>query len=188
MKAGYLPILFIVSCRRMTYLQGTLKRDENELLKRVYKAQQLNPTEGDYSNLVIDDLNMINQEINENAIIAMSELQYKKFIKKHIEKAAFRNLSEVQASHSKVRDIKYESFLAQPYILSTAFSNSEIVTLAALRSHTIRGLKSNFSSWYKPNLICPMSNQCQEDDSQRHMMRCKALLDELTPEQQGLLN
>ena len=44
METGTLPIPFIVSCRRMIYLQVILKRDENELLKRVYMAQKHNPT------------------------------------------------------------------------------------------------------------------------------------------------
>ena len=188
METGSLPIPFIVSCRRMIYLQVILKRDENELLKRVYMAQKHNPTEGDYSKLVMDDFDMITQEIDENQIIAISEMQFKNYIKKHTKQAAFKNLSELQSSHSKVRDIRYEKLEAQRYIISTTFNNSEIATLSALRSHTIRGVKCNFSSWYKPNLSCSLSPQCQEEDSQRHILRCKALLAELTPDQNILLN
>ena len=130
MEAGSLPLEFIVSCRRMIYLQVILKRDNNELLKREYLAQKLNPIQGDYSKLVIDDYSKINQEINEDAIIAMSEFQYKKIIKKHIKQAEFEHLKDIQKSHSKVRDIEYDKFMTQPYLTSSTFSNSEAITLS----------------------------------------------------------
>ena len=172
----------------MTYLQVILKRYKNELLKRVYLAQKINPTKGDYSKLVNDDYSKIYQEINEDAIIAMSEFQYKNYIKKHIKQAAFEHLKDIQKSHSKVRDIKYDKFMTQPYLTSSTFRNSEAIILSALRSHTLRGFKSNFSSWYKPNLMCPLSNLCNEEDTQRHMLSCKALLAELKPEHKQLIN
>ena len=80
----------------------------------MYLAQKLNPTEGDYSKLVIDDFSMIKEEINEYAIIAMTEEQYKNYRKKHIKKSAFKHLSETQTSHSKVRDIHYENSWLSP--------------------------------------------------------------------------
>ena len=109
-------------------------------------AQKQCPTKGDYCELVAEDFKIINKELNENAIIAMSNSQYKNFIKKHIKEATFKCLSTIQASHVKVRDIKYNKLEAQEYIISPSFTNSEITTLAALRSHTTRGIKGDFSS------------------------------------------
>ena len=72
METGSLPIPFILSSRRMIYLQVILKRDKNELLQRVYMAQKQCPTKGDYCELVAEDFKIINKELNDNAIIAMS--------------------------------------------------------------------------------------------------------------------
>ena len=64
---------------------------------------------------------------------------------------------------------------------SPLFNNEEIFLLVALRSHTIRGIKKNFSTWYKPNLSCALG--CSEEDSQSHVLDCKPILEQLTPEQ-----
>ena len=71
---------------------------------------------------------------------------------------------------------------------SHEFENNEVELLTALRSHIVRGLKMNFSSWYKPNLMCRLncqnSKQDQQEDSQQHLLLCQALLNQLTTEQQ----
>ena len=86
-----------------------------------------------------------------------------------------KDLQEIQASHSKVNDIKYQIPKIQPYMTSPLLNKEEIVLLVALRSHTIRGMKKNFSTWYKPNLSCALG--CSEEDSQSHVINCKPILD-----------
>ena len=66
-------------------------------------------------------------------------------------------------------------------MLSPSFSSEEVEKLAALRSHSIRGIKKNFSSWYKPNLSCPLG--CSAEDDQPHLRFCRPLLAELSIEQ-----
>ena len=70
-------------------------------MRRVYNAQKKKPTVGDYSTLVQEDFNHINVPMDENGIIAMTDIQYKKYIKKHIHKAALIYLKQIQAPHSK---------------------------------------------------------------------------------------
>ena len=43
----------------------------------------------------------------------------------------------------------------------------------------------NFSSWYKPNLLCPLN--CRQQDSQSHLLSCETLLTELTQDQMKLI-
>ena len=114
----------------------------------------------------------------------MTEDSYKNHVKKLIEKAAFRYLNELKESHIKVKENKYKELEAQNYILSHQFSNKEKSTLFMLRSNTTRGIKNNFSSWYKPNLSCPMS--CQNIDDQRHLLKCAPTIARLSTEQQIL--
>ena len=59
LESGAIPIKYILSSRRMTYLQTILRRDNDELTKRVYIAQQSDPCEGDFAKIVQDDLNMV---------------------------------------------------------------------------------------------------------------------------------
>ena len=65
------------------------------------------------------------------------------------------------------------------------FSSEEVKKLAALRSHTTRGIKKNFSSWYRPNLACVLG--CSDEDDQPHLLHCKPLLAKLDPEQRDLI-
>ena len=82
-------------------------RNHNELLRRVYTAQKNNPTDGDYISLVQKDFNHINETMDKNVIIAMSDIQYKNYTKNHIKEAAFTYLRQIQAPHSKVNQIEY---------------------------------------------------------------------------------
>ena len=191
LETGSLPLSYIIRSRRMIYLQNILKRDEGELVRRVYNAQKKKPTVGDYSTLVQEDFNHINVSMDENGIIAMTDIQYKKYIKKHIHKAALIYLKQIQAPHPKVNNIEYKSLLIQPYMISHEFNNPEVTMLTALRSHTIRNIKMNFSSWYKNDLSCSLKcqeiQQNQDEDSQQHLLVCNTLLSQLSQEQYKLI-
>ena len=49
MEAGAVSLRFLISSRRMTYLQTILKRKDNYLIKRIYNEQKVNSTPGDFS-------------------------------------------------------------------------------------------------------------------------------------------
>ena len=62
---------------------------------------------------------------------------------------------------------------------SPMFTNHEVSLLTALRSHTVRGIKMNFSTWYKPNPSCPL--KCQQGlqtskhDAQENLVKCETI-------------
>ena len=56
LETGSLPIRFIISMRRLLFLQTILKRDDNELTKKIYKTQKEHPLKGDFCELVAGDL------------------------------------------------------------------------------------------------------------------------------------
>ena len=55
LESGATPIDFIISSRWISYLQEIMNRSNNELIKRVYIAQQENPSPGDFAYLVESD-------------------------------------------------------------------------------------------------------------------------------------
>ena len=181
LETSALPLSFIVASIRMIYLQDILKRDQKELLRRVYKAQKENPTKGDFVELVKKDFELIEEVIDEIKIETMTQFSYKNLIKSKIRKAAFKHLTALQDTHEKVKYIKYDKFEIQPYMTSPLFSNEEVSNLADLRSHSTRGIRKNFSSWYKPNLTCPLG--CPEEDNQSHLYQCGPLQAEQSSEQ-----
>ena len=68
LEAGAVPIRFLISSRRMVYLKTILNRNYEELTKRIYNQQKLDPTSGDFYLLVKEDFNSINEGLDENEI------------------------------------------------------------------------------------------------------------------------
>ena len=139
-------------------------------------AQRESPTPGDFAELVKSDFKLINEDMNEDIIEKMDILGYKSYIKDKIRKAAFEELNKMKSEHSKVKNIIYNSYKCQPYLNSHMFSNDEASLLFSLRSHTVRGIQTNFSSMYGGNVDCPL--RCDEGvrDSQQHLLQCPVLL------------
>ena len=72
LEAGAIPIRFIVSCRRLLYLQTILKRPDNELTKRILMAQNNSPSPGDFVNLFLEDVKNIDEQEEYTDTEAMS--------------------------------------------------------------------------------------------------------------------
>ena len=179
LETGSISIGHIVSTRRMMYLRTILKRDDEELTKRILREQQRNPTPGDFSELVKSDFNKYGIDYDENKVINMKEDEYRKEIRKHVKTTAFNELKIKQESHSKVRTIKYESLEKQPYLVSPIFSDEDVGILSNLRSHTTRGIRGNFKKLYRDNTKCPL--QCWPvdsepiEDNQEHLLVCSKI-------------
>ena len=68
LEAGAITIRFIISSRRLMFLQTILKRSNDELTRRFYMAQKDDPVKGDFVNLVKSDLEMFEGSIDEEYI------------------------------------------------------------------------------------------------------------------------
>ena len=173
LEAGAVPIRFLISSRRMIYLQNILKRDDEELVKKIYKAQARNPTPGDLVELLKSDFEMIEETFDEKSIVNTSVDSYKKFIKSRIRAAALKYLNQIKETHSKVKDIVYEHLETQAYLTSPLFSNENVNLLFSLRSRSV-DCKINFKNRYKDtDVLCPL---CEDsEDSQQHMLKCEEI-------------
>ena len=114
---------------------------------------------------------------------------FKKWLSQKIKEAAFKELSSIQASHTKVRDIVYHRLETQPYLNSSKFSNRDCELLLALRYHSLRGIKANFSSIHKNYLSCPLfCDPSKPQDDQSHLFLCKKISEHLnTDELQAII-
>ena len=75
-----------MASRRVIYLKTILNRSEVELTRKIYNAQKVNPTTGDWYTMVNQDFNTINEVIDEDKIRNMSDNQYKNLIKNKVRK------------------------------------------------------------------------------------------------------
>ena len=181
LETGAIPIRFLVSSRRMNFLQTILKREDGELTKRIYKAQADNPTSGDFVELVKEDFKMIDVEYDEGKITNMSREAYKHLIKGKIKMAALNYLRKLQDKHSKIRDISYKELKVQGYMISPIFSDKEVNTLHSLRSRSV-DCKANLKNMYKDDdMLCKLCKAGYCD--QKHILECGDLINTLESEE-----
>ena len=161
----------------MSYQQTLLKRNDDELTKKIYKAQKDNPIEGDFYNLVKADWEMIGEEMDEEYIATASKDTLKRHIKESIKASALKYLKEKQKMHSKIKDIEYKKLEVQGYMTSPLFSDNEVSLLYALRSRAVV-CKMNYRNKYKEDdLLCILCKE--ESDSQPHILLCRVLQSKL---------
>ena len=181
LEAGATPIRFIITSRRLMYHHTILKREDTELVKKIYAEQRNNPTKGDYVELIKEDFKTIDVVQNDGEIQNQDKSSYKNFVKKSIKSAAFKYLTQLQASHSKVSKIEYKNLEIQKYMVSPVFLNEEVSMLHALRSRTTE-CKENFKQKYMhSDLLCLL---CQnENEDQQHLLKCSILKTKFKSEQ-----
>ena len=174
LEAGAIPIRMIISSRRLLFHQTILKREDNELTKRIYKEQKSNPTPGDFVELLHEDFKLMGEEQNDDVIQNTNTSIYKKQVKSKIREAAFKYLQSIKEKHSKVKNIEYQKLKVQNYMTSPIFSNLEVNTLHALRSRSTE-CKENYKQKYVySNLLCPLCGD--ENETQQHILKCRVLL------------
>ena len=128
---GWSTTWFIISSRRLIYHQELVKRQDQELTKRIYEAQKNDPTPGDFVEMLAGDFNLINKKQNDFEIAMTSTSSYKQTIKSLIKAACFQ-----QKQHWKVKNIQYANLETQKYMVSPLFFNEDVNQLHALRSRS----------------------------------------------------
>ena len=76
-----LPVNYVLAVRRMIYLHTILKRNNNELTKKVYLCQKESPLVGDWCLLVAEDFNKLDIQMSDEQIEQMHVSDYKKSLK-----------------------------------------------------------------------------------------------------------
>ena len=176
LETGTLPIRFILANRRLVYFHNILSRERTELIHRVFKAQEENPTKGTWFKSVKKDFHLIKEDINdydEKVIKNMKKKVFKTMVKKKIWKAAFEHLQNIQTTQSKINNIDYKKLSPQEYLTSRLFSNEEAYLLSKLRSKTTP-VKENYKHLYS-NTLCSLG--CNTSESQEHLLVCKPLIE-----------
>ena len=119
-------------------------------------------------NLVGKDLEML--EITSEELTLGNITKQK--IKLAAKSAALNSLQNKIVNHEKVRHVHYESLKLQEYLTGELFSTKEAHMLTALRSHSVRGVRHNFSKNFKNYLKYPLncSEQTPHKDTQEHVL------------------
>ena len=175
LECGAVPLRFILMSRRIMYLQTILKRNDSELIKKIYKAQKHNTRKGDFVELVKDNMKELELNETEEEIENMTKMQLKSKIKIQVEKAALKYLN--LSKSSKMKPLVYTKIEMQQYLKSRSFAEEEASLLLAMRTRTVRGIRCDFPGMF-PTRECPMVG-CREEDTLPHLFTCTVLLAEV---------
>ena len=94
-------------------------------------------------------------------------------------KKAFEDLKSTQLTHSKVKAIQYDQYKCQEYLKSPNINFEEASVLVALRSKTVKDIKSNIRSFSQNDLLCPLC--MKSEDTQEHCLECPKLKNVIKP-------
>ena len=176
LELGQEPLRFIIASRRILYLHTLLTRQDTELTKKTYLAQKADPTKGDFCLLVEEDKKLIEMAETDDDIKKMTKREIRLVVKKKVKVSAFKFLTNeiVRKKLSKMKDLEYHKLKPEPYTISPKFTQKRASLLLAMRTRTVRGIRSDFGQMYLSK-TCPLDG-CSHLDTLPGLLTCPALM------------
>ena len=182
LETGELEIQNVITVRRLLYWHNILRRQDKELISKVYSAMKETPKKGDWINLVIKDLDSIGVSLeSETQVKQMKKTDFKAIVKEKINLKSFNELNTRKANHNKVKDIVHSNVQGpKEYLISNKVTSKQSTLLFNLRSKCAMEFSMNFKGM-SSDLLCPLCRQ--ENDSQEHALSCETIAHNLTTEE-----
>ena len=164
-----------------------VNRDNKELIKKIYLKHKEDTLRGDWYQTLSSDFISFNTPVDDDKKSQTLREHYRKMIKYQIEKAAFEHyLTLKQKSKKKMKDLGYDSFSIQPYLINGQFTMKQIKLLFSLRSKSYPA-KTDFSKLHRGNLRCRLG--CLEAETQTHIFEnCEVLKSKVNYESKTSFN
>jgi hypothetical protein len=180
LELGLLKLRHIIMKRRMVYHHHILTRNENETIKKIYNKQKEAFSKGDWYETLLKDFEFIGEVKNDEIIMKIDKLDYKKIVKRKVEKAAIASyMKRKEEKLTKLDAITYTSFQLQPYFNCLDFGPNEIKILSLLRSKS-HPAKTNIKKLHKNTIRCSLG--CSSDETQFHIFEeCTPILNIIGP-------
>ena len=167
LEFGALPVRFIIHCRQLTFLHHIVALDDEDPVKKMFKAQQLLPYERNWSNEVLPLLH--EYDLDDVDIISMSKLTWKENVKTNVTRKVLSQLTTDIQDKTKTKHLSYNSFTCQPYMLQ--FNHKQASIIFKLRSYSV-DCKGNRKS-ANVDLNCRLCKSA--DETQSHIVNCPAV-------------
>ena len=152
------------------FFWSILNKNEDELVRQVFNAQQIKPVKGDWWLQVVSDLEYFKLNLDIEEISNMKRQKFKNIVKTATREVAREYLYELESKHSKMKNLG-NSYKMQTYLTSENLSGEEKQLLFKLRTRTF-DCKYNYKNLYKNDLKC---FACNSDDTQEHLISCEKI-------------
>ena len=170
----------IIMIRRVSFHYHICTREDNELIREIYRKQKQSPIKGDWIQTLRKDYEFIGENLEnmEQYIESTSKEIFIQSIKSKVYKAAFQSyLIMKETCKKKITKLTYEHFQIQQYLSSTQFTNEEKQLLISLRSNCYPE-KNYFKKMNKGNLNCVL-NCPQVETQSRIIEHCQPVISKL---------
>ena len=144
------------------YLHHILRRPEQELIRKFYKAQKCKKSKGDWVQLVEQNLSELQIELDDIEISQMTKYKFKKMIRKKIQTAAFRFLMSKKETHSKMSENQYNKLETQTYLKSDSGLTDKQKQLLTNIHYKMFKLRHNYKKLYD-NQFCELCKSNNEE-------------------------
>ena len=173
LELGCIPLGITIKSRRLNYLHHLITRAEEEMIKKTFTTQWNNPTRGDWSEQVRDDLNTFGMSDDLDWIKAKSKSSFKNIIKSKATELTLCILLKMKANHTKMKNLNYSELEMQKYLRDEKISVKQARILFKFRTRMIQ-CWGNFKGG-RPPQQCPICREPSSEDNQEHMMNCRVL-------------
>ena len=154
--------------RPLNYFHDLITRDKKEMLFNFVRVQWHNPTKGDWTEQIKQDLKDLEMEPNFSYYSSMKTENFKEFVKHQSKENSLKELNMKKESHSKVKTIIYSDVKMQPYLMDKGLDNQEKRNVFKFRTHMAK-FKHNYRGYYEETK-CPVCNE--HEDTQEQSFSC----------------
>ena len=171
LELGIIPIGVLIQSRRINFLYYLLMRDQSEMIYQFFITQWHNPTRGDWTETVKQDLEAFDIQVDFEVIKSKSKLSFKNMVKKKALEYGLESLLSQKEKHSKMMDLHYTELKIQSYFTLPGIKIDEVRNIFKFRVHMSQ-FGENFRG-ISDRVLCPL---CESHlDNQAMSLQCPVL-------------
>ena len=138
------------------------------MLQKFFITQWNNPTKGDWTETVKENLEEMEIPVNLEFIKSISKERFKKMVKIKSQEYASKVLKEQQGKHSKMKNVLYTEIKIQSYLTNPGIKVEQMRNIFKLRTR-MAPLGENFRGG-KESICCPLCST--HLDNQEMFFKC----------------
>ena len=137
LELGVLPIRYEIHRRQITFLHHIINLESDDPVRALYEQMKRLPGEPNWLNDVICSAETYGIEIGEEKLRDLSKESFKKEVKSAIRQYAFSKLKEECAALTKTKNVQYEEYQPQKYLMCLYPSQSKTILKCRVRDALI---------------------------------------------------
>ena len=166
LELGVLPIKYEIHKRQISFLHHIVNLSAEDPVQLLYENMKRLPFEQNWLNDVIKSASEYNIDINEQSLRTISKETFKSKVRSAVEKHAFQMLKEECKLQSKTKNLVYNVFERQSYLMHLYPSQAKVILQYRAKCLKIK----DHRPFQFQNKICRWCNL--EEETVDHIINC----------------